>query len=135
VAREHGDEVAALVEELLPIATAYVDGVPDPEAQPEAACSSGQQGPGQGSGGVGSGASSAAAAGLHPRWSSEDVCAALLAYSASIHAAVPSVEMALREFRWRNGFFLEQGGAAGNARHLGWLRRAGAPAELYGSCG
>lgn len=30
----------------------------------------------------------------------------LLSYSAAIHAAVPSRQMALSEFAWRNGFFL-----------------------------
>ncbi len=52
---------------------------------------------------------------------------ALLAYSLSIADAVPSTAMALREFDWRNGWFLRQTAAAGVAcpLHLQWLERSG----------
>jgi hypothetical protein len=57
---------------------------------------------------------------------------ALLAYSHSIASAVPSRDMALREFPWRNGFFL---GQSVTGRHLSWLNAAGTPPELLSKYG
>jgi hypothetical protein len=48
-------------------------------------------------------------------------------YAVALGGAVPSYPMALAEFRWRNGWFLEQ---AHTPLHVGWLRRAAVPAEL-----
>jgi hypothetical protein len=57
----------------------------------------------------------------------------LLSYSLAIAAAVPSVEMARREFAWRNGFFL--GLPQGHTpRHCEWLARAGC-ADLLRNAG
>jgi hypothetical protein len=64
---------------------------------------------------------------------------ALIAYSMRIPDAVPSKEMALKEFRWRNGWFLahqqkefllccdnnETEFSKGQTLHIEWLRRAG----------
>lgn len=48
----------------------------------------------------------------------------LLSYSFAIAAAVPSDDMARREFAWRNGFFL--GLPSGRTpRHCDWLAKAG----------
>jgi len=48
----------------------------------------------------------------------------LLSYSFAIAAAVPSIDMARREFAWRNGFFL--GLPCGRTpRHCDWLVKAG----------
>jgi hypothetical protein len=44
-------------------------------------------------------------------------------YSLSIRQAVPSRDMAMKEFVWRNGFFLQHGRAT--PLHCDWLRRAG----------
>jgi hypothetical protein len=52
---------------------------------------------------------------------------ALCDYSLSIPAAVPSYEMAMQEFPWRNGFFLSQ---AATPLHLHWLRLAGTPKNV-----
>ena len=56
-----------------------------------------------------------------------EVVGALLAYSLSIPEAVPSAEMARREWRWRNGFFVDRAAALGVATplHDEWIRRAG----------
>ena len=66
-------------------------------------------------------------------------------YSLSIPLAVPSRAMALKEFEWRNGWFLEQrwcgeqtgrrGGSSGDGDacggvHRAWLRRAGVDLRL-----
>lgn len=51
------------------------------------------------------------------------VLQALCDYSLSIRHAVPSRDMAMKEFLWRNGFFLQHGGAT--RLHCDWLRRAG----------
>lgn len=55
----------------------------------------------------------------------QQACAGLDAYSLSIPAAVPSRQMALAEFAWRNGWFL---GQCRTPAHVGWLRRAGVEA-------
>ena len=49
---------------------------------------------------------------------------ALLAYSLSIPDAVPSRQMALAEFDFRNGWFL---GQQPTPRHVALLRQVGAP--------
>jgi hypothetical protein len=55
--------------------------------------------------------------------------AAVVAYSQRIPASRPSRDMALREFRWRNGWFLEAGGGLeAQPLHAEWLRRAGVDA-------
>jgi len=46
----------------------------------------------------------------------------MAAYSLSIPAAVPSRQMALAEFEWRNGWLLSQ---ARTPAHVAWLARAG----------
>lgn len=48
-------------------------------------------------------------------------------YAIALADAVPSYPMALAEFRWRNGWFLEQ---AHTPLHMHWLRRAAVPGEL-----
>lgn len=48
-------------------------------------------------------------------------------YSMSIPTAVPSKKMALREFEWRNGFFLSQ---QVSPLHVDWLAKAGTPEHL-----
>ncbi|KAG2499298.1 hypothetical protein HYH03_002876 [Edaphochlamys debaryana] len=57
---------------------------------------------------------------------------ALVGYSESIAAAVPSKEMALREFAWRNGALLR---LARTPLHCAWLRRAGVPPEVLAEYG
>lgn len=49
----------------------------------------------------------------------------MAAYSLSIPAAVPSRDMALAEFAWRNGWFLSQ---RRTPAHAAWLARAGVEA-------
>ena len=48
-------------------------------------------------------------------------------YAVALAAAVPSYPMAIAEFEWRNGWFLQQ---AHTPLHVDWLRRAAVPAEL-----
>lgn len=55
----------------------------------------------------------------------EQAAASMAAYSLSIPAAVPSREMALAEFAWRNGWFLSQ---QRTPAHAAWLARAGVEA-------
>ena len=55
----------------------------------------------------------------------EQAAASMAAYSLSIPAAVPSREMALAEFVWRNGWFLSQ---QRTPAHAAWLARAGVEA-------
>ncbi|KAI8469166.1 MAG: hypothetical protein J3K34DRAFT_287807 [Monoraphidium minutum] len=149
VAARRAPEVQALVAELLPLVDDYVDGVSRAagDAEGEAGsgmgesggaggCGSGEQGPGQGT----------AAAAAPPLWAGaaaagggaredadrrrrrcEDVTAALIAYSLAIAAARPSREMALQEWRWRNGWLL---GQAATPLHVEWLRRAGCGEQL-----
>lgn len=50
------------------------------------------------------------------------VTAALLSYSLAISSARPSKQMALREWRWRNGWLL---GQRRTPLHVAWLRRVG----------
>jgi hypothetical protein len=57
-------------------------------------------------------------------FSHDAVMQQLLSYSQAISAAVPSMDMARREFAWRNGFFL--GLPQGRTPlHVDWLQRAG----------
>ena len=49
----------------------------------------------------------------------------MAAYSFSIPTAVPSRDMALAEFAWRNGWFLAQ---RRTPAHVAWLARAGVEA-------
>ncbi len=67
----------------------------------------------------------------------DSVCAAMLDYSRAIAAAVPSKTMALREFQYRNGWFLASMplGSKARALHEQWLQRAGVGAELINECG
>jgi hypothetical protein len=70
---------------------------------------------------------------IQPWLSQSAVMEQLLSYSLAIAAAVPSVEMARREFAWRNGFFL--GLPQGHTpRHCEWLARAGC-ADLLKNAG
>jgi hypothetical protein len=70
---------------------------------------------------------------IQPWLSQSAVMEQLLSYSLAIAAAVPSVEMARREFAWRNGFFL--GLPQGHTpRHCEWLARAGC-ADLLRNAG
>ncbi|PNW84988.1 hypothetical protein CHLRE_03g167050v5 [Chlamydomonas reinhardtii] len=105
VARHRGD-VAALTAELLPPLCRQLRGIAAAGAGPEAA---------------------EAAAALEAPAGAERVVAALVEYSVSISSAVPSRDMALAEFRWRNGALLDMGPTP---LHVSWLRRAGVPAEL-----
>jgi len=57
----------------------------------------------------------------------QEVTAALVAYSLAIAGARPSKEMALREWRWRNGWFW---GRRRTPAHGAWLRRAGVGDDL-----
>jgi hypothetical protein len=61
------------------------------------------------------------------RLRADAVLEALLAYSRAIRRAVPSMDMALAEFGWRNGALLRLGATPG---HLAWLRRAGVRGEV-----
>ncbi|KAH7421114.1 hypothetical protein KP509_13G041000 [Ceratopteris richardii] len=56
------------------------------------------------------------------RISEDEMLKRLCAYSFAIHDAVPSRSVALSEFQWRNGWFLEQDITS---CHLRWLRAAG----------
>ena len=55
----------------------------------------------------------------------EQAAASMAAYSFSIPTAVPSRDMALAEFAWRNGWFLAQ---RRTPAHVAWLARAGVEA-------
>ena len=56
---------------------------------------------------------------------------AVIDYSLNIPAAVPSKEMAVREWRWRNGWVLNQGsGLVEQPLHVKWLQRAGISDDL-----
>lgn len=55
------------------------------------------------------------------------VTAALLQYSISIPDAVPSKDMALTEFAWRNGALLK---LAVTDVHMRWLQQAGVPQDV-----
>lgn len=145
MATDHAEEVGALVAELLPLADACVD---ECEARQRQDGAGGGVG---GSGGGAAGSGAAAAAGPAPpgvagssaaagagsaeearsvpegsederRRRQEEVTSALLSYSLAIAAARPSKDMALREWRWRNGWFLTR---ARTPLHAAWLRRAG----------
>ncbi len=50
------------------------------------------------------------------------VAASMASYSLSIPAAVPSRDMALAEFAWRNSWFISQ---QRTPAHVAWLARAG----------
>jgi len=52
----------------------------------------------------------------------------LCEYSNAICHAVPSVQMALAEFEWRNGWLLSQ---AKTELHMEWLRKAKVPQEYF----
>lgn len=52
----------------------------------------------------------------------EQAAASMASYSLSIPSAVPSRDMALAEFAWRNGWFLAQ---QRTPAHAAWLARAG----------
>ena len=52
----------------------------------------------------------------------EGVYRGMADYSLSIPAAVPSRDMAMAEFEWRNGWFLAQ---RRTPAHVAWLRQAG----------
>jgi hypothetical protein len=70
---------------------------------------------------------------IQPWLSQSAVIEQLLSYSLAIAPAVPSVEMARKEFAWRNGFFL--GLPQGHTpRHCEWLARAGC-ADLLTNAG
>ncbi|KAG2442911.1 hypothetical protein HXX76_002987 [Chlamydomonas incerta] len=100
----HRGDVAALTAELLPPLCRQLRGIAAAGAGPAAA---------------------EAAAALEA--GSELVVDALVEYSLSISSAVPSRDMALAEFRWRNGALL---GMGPTPLHVSWLLRAGVPAEL-----
>mmetsp|Transcript_37984 Transcript_37984/g.96101 ORF Transcript_37984/g.96101 Transcript_37984/m.96101 type:complete len:350 (+) Transcript_37984:222-1271(+) len=104
VARHHRGEVAELAAELLPLALALFHRQPDASAELSSDA------------GVPTDAPPA-----------EAVTADLCEYSLSIPRAVPSWDMAVAEFRWRNGALL---GCAATPLHVEWLRRAGVPEEL-----
>lgn len=142
MAAQHAAGVEELVEELLPLAQRALltaqqnEGGNQPEQPPAAAA-------GAAAGAAASGGEYAAQAapqsecGTSPasrpqlapcpgrQLDSRAVTAALLDYSLSIPAAVPSREMALAEFEFRNGFFL---GQAATPAHTRWLRHAGVAA-------
>jgi hypothetical protein len=67
-------------------------------------------------------ASSSSSAVLLPGLDQAAVTQQLVEYSLAIAAAVPSAEMARREFAWRNGWFL---GRFVTPQHEQWLLRAG----------
>ncbi|PRW20482.1 hypothetical protein C2E21_8909 [Chlorella sorokiniana] len=95
VAQQHGDAAAELAGELLPLAQRYV-------------LASGRR---QGLGDLEQ----------VEALTAEQAAASMAAYSLSISAAVPSREMALAEFAWRNGWFLSQ---QRTPAHVAWLERA-----------
>jgi hypothetical protein len=100
IATKHEKEVEALVAELLPVAQRYIRTKTNAEPRPVAALQAGE------------------------------IAAALNAYSLSIPRSVPSVAMAIAEFRWRNGWFLAQ---EVSPLHVEWLRQAGVnPEQLMG---
>lgn len=68
-----------------------------------------------------------AAYGLQPALDVPATTAAMLGYSLSIPDAVPSKDMALNEFAWRNGAMLRLGVTD---LHMRWLQQAGVPQEL-----
>jgi hypothetical protein len=94
VAQQHEADVSQLVTELLPLGQDYLR-----------TCSSSNQQKQQ-------------------HFEHAVVMEQLLSYSAAIAAAVPSVEMARREFAWRNGFFLGRPGGR-TPYHCDWLVMAG----------
>jgi hypothetical protein len=106
----HRRELQRLVQEKLPVAEAFLASMPLPSQQQQQ-----QQQP-------------------HTRPGQQPqqlelaaVLQGLEEYSRPISQAVPSRLMAIREFQWRNGFFLQQGGAT--RAHCEWLRRAGVTVE------
>jgi hypothetical protein len=101
VAVQHELQVSQLVAELLPLGQRYLQDTASKDSaltQPARACQ-------------------------HSQLDHAAVMEQLLSYSVAIAAAVPSVDMARREWRWRNGFFLQQPGGR-TPRHLEWLARA-----------
>lgn len=127
VAQQHEADVVQLVAELLPLGQAYLR---SHNSSSRSICSSDgsatqtlqrvqQPEPG---------ATGAAAELDHAA-----VIEQLLSYSLAIAAAVPSVEMARREFAWRNGFFLRLP-AGRTPAHCEWLAKAGC-ADLLDSAG
>jgi hypothetical protein len=65
----------------------------------------------------------------HRTHSIQDVLRGVFEYSQSVAAAVPSVDMAAKEFYWRNGFFVWR---RRTQMHLDMLARAGF-AQNFGS--
>jgi hypothetical protein len=114
IAQEHEADVLLLVEELLPLALAYLD----THQQPAGAVQTPAGTDSTSSTGVACPTMSDATG---PALASQ-VCADLLNYSLQLGGVVPSAEMARQEFEWRNGFFLSQ---AKTPLHMEWLRRAG----------
>lgn len=149
MAAEHAAEVEELVEELLPLAHRALLGAQQNEGgnppEQRAAAAAGAAAGAAASGGEyvvpaapqperGAGPASTPQSAPRPgrQLDSRAVTAALLDYSLSIPAAVPSREMALAEFGFRNGFFL---GQAATPAHTRWLRRAGVAAGAASASG
>ncbi|KAG2443026.1 hypothetical protein HYH02_009441 [Chlamydomonas schloesseri] len=122
IVEEHRDDVAALTAELLPPLCRQLRAM---AAVPAAAVAVAAGEEEDSAGREAAGAAAAAAATLEA--GTERVVAALVEYSLSIAGAVPSRDMAVAEFRWRNGALLDMGPTP---RHVAWLRRAGVPQEL-----
>lgn len=123
---QHRAAVTDLVDELLPIVQGYLSA--------QAVTGEGTSGSSS-SGGLllhqqhSAGASPAPKGSQGPRGEQRPAAAdpgavtqRLIEYSLSIPTAVPSREMALAEFAFRNGWFLQQ---ARTPRHEAWLQRAG----------
>jgi hypothetical protein len=116
IATQHRQALQELVQEMLPVAAAFLAASPQqPGGQQQQRC--GQR------------------AGHAQPMDAAAMVRGLIDYSLSIGQAVPSRQMAVQEFRWRNGFFLLRGGAT--PAHCGWLRRAGVAVEEggQGGCG
>ncbi|KAI7840115.1 hypothetical protein COHA_006156 [Chlorella ohadii] len=96
IAQQHGDDAAELAAELLPLAQRYV-------------LDSGRR---QGLGELQQ----------VEALTADRVAASMASYSLSIPAAVPSRDMALAEFAWRNSWFISQ---QRTPAHVAWLARAG----------
>eukprot|EP00877_Chromochloris_zofingiensis_P010151 jgi/Chrzof1/538/Cz01g19140.t1 len=116
VATRTSNELAALVDELLPLALRYVNDAAAADSLPSHLDFVSANQPQDTAKSIQQSVSVPHAA----------ACEALIDYSVAIGSAIPSTDMAYKEFRWRNGWFLSQ---QATPLHCAWLRQAGCPPE------
>lgn len=134
IVEQHSSAVSSLVDELLPLAHSYISnssssgGSPAQQGQhvhtdaAEAAVAEVEQLEQQGCGQPSNSCCSSSNKGSFMLQDPAAVLQELNLYSLAIAAAVPSAEMARREFAWRNGWFLVR---QATQQHVDWLQRAG----------